>query len=211
MRRGAWSRDPLIGMELDGKTLGIVGLGAIGQRVARQALGFGMRVIAHDPNVQTPADAAIRMVSLAELLAGADVVTLHTRFTPETFKLIDGRALAALRPGALLVNTARGELVDEAALTAALGSGRLAGAALDTFANEPLHAESPLRLLPNVVLSPHVAGQTAEALVKVGLAAADAILDELSGRRPAHVYNCEAYAARLARGAFAIPLLGKPG
>jgi D-3-phosphoglycerate dehydrogenase len=207
MRRGAWSRDPLVGMELDGKTLGIVGLGAIGQRVARQALGFGMRVIAHDPNVPTPPDAGIRMVSLVELLASADIVTLHTRFTPGTAKLIDAATLAAMRPNALLVNTARGELVDEAALTAALRNGGLAGAALDTFAEEPLSAESPLRAMPNVVLSPHVAGQTAEAVVKVGLAAADAILDELAGRRPAHVYNPEAYVARLKNGSFAVPIL----
>ena len=143
MRQGTWLRDPLVGMELDGKTLGIVGLGSIGQRVARQALGFGMRVIAHDLNAPTPPDAAIRMVSLAELLASADVVTLHTRFTPGTAKLIDAAALAAMRPSALLVNTARGELVDEAALTAALRSGSLTGAALDTFAEEPLPAESP--------------------------------------------------------------------
>ena len=211
MRQGTWLRDPLVGMELDGKTLGIVGLGAIGQRVARQALGFGMRVIAHDPNAPTPPDAAIRMVSLAELLASADIVTLHTRFTPGTAKLIDAAALAAMRPSALLVNTARGELVDEAALTAALRSGSLTGAALDTFAEEPLPAELPLRAMPNVVLSPHVAGQTAEAVVKVGLAAADAILDELAGRRPAHVYNPEAYAARLKNGSFAVPILDAPG
>ena len=147
------------------------------------------------------------MVSLAELLASADVVTLHTRFTPGTAKLIDAAALAAMRPSALLVNTARGELVDEAALTAALRSGSLTGAALDTFAEEPLPAESPLRAMPNVVLSPHVAGQTAEAVVKVGLAAADAILDELAGRRPAHVYNPEAYVARLKNGSFAVPIL----
>ena len=148
MRQGTWLRDPLVGMELDGKTLGIVGLGSIGQRVARQALGFGMRVITHDLNAPTPPDAAIRMVSLAELLASADVVTLHTRFTPGTAKLIDAAALAAMRPSALLVNTARGELVDEAALTAALRSGSLTGAALDTFAEEPLPAESPRARCP---------------------------------------------------------------
>jgi D-3-phosphoglycerate dehydrogenase len=207
MRQGAWSRDPLVGMELDGKTLGIVGVGSIGQRVARQALGFGMRVVAHDPNVPVPPDAAIRMVSLAELLAGADIVTLHTRLMPGTAKLIDAAALAAMRPSALLVNTARGELVDEVALTAALHNGSLAGAALDTFATEPLSADSPLRAMPNVILSPHVAGQTADAVVKVALAAVDAILSELAGHRPAHVYNPEAYAIRNMTGAFSAPCL----
>jgi D-3-phosphoglycerate dehydrogenase len=207
MRQGAWLRDPLVGMELDGKTLGIIGLGAIGRRVARQALGFGMHVVAHDPNVPTPPDAAVRMAGFAELLASADIITLHTRYAPGSAKLIDAAALTAMRPGALLLNTARGELVDDAALTAALRSGHLAGAALDTFSEEPLPAESPLRAMPNVVLSPHVAGQTAEAVVKVGLAAADAILSEFSGRRPAHVYNPEAYAMRRKTGAFATPLL----
>jgi D-3-phosphoglycerate dehydrogenase / 2-oxoglutarate reductase len=211
MRRGTWLRDPLVGMQLDGKALGIVGLGAIGRRVARQALGFGMHVMAHDPNMQASPDAAVRIVPFAELLAGADILTLHTRLTPETFRLIDARALAMMRPTALLVNTARGELVDEAALIAALRSGHLAGAALDTFADEPLSAQSPLRSLPGVVLSPHVAGQTAEALVQVGVAAADAILDELAGRRPAHVYNPDAYVARLEHGLFTDPLLGNPG
>ena len=104
--------------------------------------------------------------------------------------------IAAMKPGAFLVNTARGELVDEAALIRALRSGQIAGAALDTYAVEPLATDSPLRRLPNVLLSPHVAGQTAGAVVKVGRAAAQAILDELAGKRPAFTVNPEAYLMR---------------
>lgn len=137
MRGGAWSRAPLVGAELDGQTLGIVGLGAIGRRVARQALGFGMHVLAADPQLVTSGDARIELTTLDDLLARADVVTLHTRLTNETAHLIDARALALMKQGAYLVNTARGELVDEAALIEALATGALAGAALDTYEHEP--------------------------------------------------------------------------
>ncbi len=136
---------------------------------------------------------------LMEMLAAADVVSLHARLTPETYGMIDARAIAAMRPGAVLVNTARGELVDEAALIAALQTGHLTGAALDTYAVEPLPAGSPLRSMANVVLSPHVAGQTKAAVLQVGLAAAQAILDEFAGRRPRFVVNAAAYAVRSPR------------
>lgn len=201
MRAGDWDRDPQIGLELEGKTLGIVGLGEIGRRVARQGQGFGMRVIAADPHVDEAAAAAagVALLPLARLLGEADVVSLHMRLDPSTNRIIDRAALAAMKPTAILVNTARGELIDEPALVDALESRRIAGAALDTFAEEPLVRTSALRRLPNVILSPHVAGQTREALVKVGLAAADAIIDELAGRRPAYVYNPEAYVRRSAR------------
>lgn len=198
MRRSAWDRSPLIGWELDGKTFGILGLGAIGRRVARQALGFGMRVVAHDPRA-TEALPGVELACPDAVMARADILSLHMRLDSTTRSLIGARALAAMKPGAVLVNTSRGEIVDEEALCDALKSGRLAGAALDTFASEPLVMGSPLRDMPNVILSPHVAGQTREALVRVGIAAADAILDELSGRQPAHVFNPEAYAHRAAR------------
>ena len=200
MRRGEWSRGPLVGLELEGKTLGIVGLGAIGRRVARQALGFGMRVLAHDPLLAASPVADVEMVGFEHVLARSDIVTLHMRLDPTTHGLIDATAIAAMRPSAILVNTSRGEIVDEAALVAALREGRLAGAALDTFEAEPLAATSPLRAMANVILSPHVAGQTHEALARVGVAAAQAIIDELAGRRPAHVFNPEAYERRGLRG-----------
>ena len=196
MRLGQWSRDPLVGAELDGKTLGIVGIGAVGRRVARQAQGFGMRVVAYDPLTAQAPIAGVETMDLASLLAEADIVTLHLRLSAATSRLIDAQALATMKRSAMLVNTARGEIVDEPALIEALRSGGIAGAALDTFAEEPLVSNSPLRAMPNVVLSPHVAGQTHEALVRVGMAAADAIIDELAGRRPAFVWNPEAYGRR---------------
>lgn len=195
MRAGEWKRDPLVGMELDGATLGVIGYGAIGRRVARQGLGFGMRVLACDP-AATATDGGVRLVALDELLAQADVVTLHTRLTADNAHLVDARALSRMKPGAVLVNTARGELVDETALLAALTSGALRGAALDTFEREPLAADHPLRRLPNVLLSPHVAGQTEAAVQRVARAAAQCILDELAGTRPRFVYNPEAYYRR---------------
>jgi phosphoglycerate dehydrogenase-like enzyme len=196
MRAGTWSRGSLVGEALEGKTLGIVGFGAVGSRVARAAAGFGMHVIAAAGRGPDVAATPVPVLPLAELLAVADIVSLHVRLTPETRGMIDARAIAAMRPGAVLVNTARGELVDEAALIAALQTGHLSGAALDTYAVEPLASDSPLRRMANVVLSPHVAGQTKEAVLLVGLAAAQAILDELAGRCPRFVVNPQAYAAR---------------
>ena len=198
MHAGDWDRDPLVGAQLDGRTLGVVGYGAIGRRVARQALGFGMRVLASDP-VAGAVEAGVTMTSLDELLARSDVVSVHARLTSDSVHLLDARALARMKPGAYLVNTARGELIDEAALAAALQSGALSGAALDTYEHEPLPSQSPLRSLPNVLLSPHVAGQTAPALRRVAIAAAQSILDELAGRVPSFVYNPDAYHHRSAR------------
>ncbi len=204
MRTGGWRRSPLVGRALEGSTLGIVGYGGVGQRVARIAAGFGMEVLAAQSDRIDPVP--VPTLPLPELLARADIVSLHLRLTDETAGIIDARAIAAMKPGAVLVNTARGELVDEAALIAALQTGHLGGAALDTFAAEPLSAASALRQMPNVVLSPHVAGQTKDAVLRVGLAAVQAILDEFDGRRPAFVVNPEAYAMRdrATRGAFAI-------
>jgi len=198
MRAGHWQRDPLVGAELDGRTLGVVGYGAIGRRVARAALGFGMRVLACDV-ARTAPEPGVAMVPLDALLAQADVVSLHTRLTPHNAHLIDAAALARMKPGAFLVNTARGELVDEPALAAALERGALRGAALDTYEREPLAADSPLRRMDRVLLSPHVAGQTDAALGRVAVTAAQCILDELAGRVPAFVYNPEAYANRPTR------------
>jgi len=203
MRDGLWARDQLIGGALEGRALGIVGHGAVGTRVARIAQGFGMRVLAAETGRAgvVPAPGPVPLVPLRELLGWSDIVSLHLRLTPDNVGIIDAAALAAMKPGAVLVNTARGELVDEAALIEALRSGHLAGAALDTYAVEPLPLASPLRRMARVLLSPHVAGQTGEALRRVGLAAARAILDEFDGARPAFVVNPEAYAARRDAGA----------
>ena len=196
MRQGLWAREPQIGPALEGRTLGIVGCGAVGQRVARIAQAFGMTVLASVPS-RPGNPLPVPVMPLATLLPRCDVVSLHLRLTANNAGIINA---AAMKPGAFLVNTARGELVDEPALIAALQSGHLAGAALDTYATEPLPADSPLRSMPNVVLSPHVAGQTHDAILRVGLATVQAILDEFDGRRPACVVNPEAYAVR-AQGA----------
>ncbi len=201
MRAGGWSRSALVGEALEGKTIGVVGFGAVGSKVARIAAGFGMRVVASTGSVSTAAPKPVPSFPLREMLAMADIVSLHTRLMPATFGMIDATMIEAMKPGAVLVNTARGELVDETALIMALQSRHLAGAALDTYAVEPLAADAPLRCLPNVVLSPHVAGQTKDAVLNVGLAAARAILDEQAGRQPAFVVNPEAYTTRAARAA----------
>lgn len=196
MREGLWSRGPLVGGALEGRTLGIVGCGAVGMRVARIAQAFGMDVLASEPSRRDAPLPPIPTVELLELLGRADVVSLHLRLMPGNAGLIDAAAIVAMKPGAILVNTARGELVDEAALIAALNAGHLTGAALDTYAVEPLPADSPLRSMPNVLLSPHVAGQTGDAMVRVGHVAVQAILDEFDGRRPAFVVNPEVYEVR---------------
>ena len=189
MRGGGWSRAPQIGAVLEGKTLGVVGFGQIGQRVVRIAQGFGMVVLVADPRALMP-DGVTR-VPLGQVLTKADIVSIHARLTPDTVALVDPWAM---RSGSILVNTARGEIVREDALIAALRAGHLAGAALDTYAVEPLAADSPLRAMENVVLSPHVSAQTREAMAAMGRTAAAAILDVLAGRRPRFVRNPGVYA-----------------
>jgi D-3-phosphoglycerate dehydrogenase len=196
VRQGGWSRGPLVGPQLAGKTLGILGLGAVGSHVARLALGFGMRVVACDPFARPPQHLDVEMVAREDLLARADFVTIHMRATPETHHYMNRDAFAAMKPGAVVLNTSRGELVDEDALADALESGHLGGAALDVFEVEPLPGDSRLRRCPNVLLSPHVAGQAREVVRLVGITAAEAIVAELSGHRPLNIYNPAAYEAR---------------
>jgi (S)-sulfolactate dehydrogenase len=169
--QGSWPRNALIGGELFGRTLGLVGFGAIARQTAARARALGMRIAAHDPHL--PADdpnwAGAARVGMAELLATADVLSLHVPLTPETRRMIDAAALARMKPSAVVVNAARGGVLDEAALAAALRDRRLAGAALDVFEEEPLSARSgeKFRGVPNLILTPHVAGVTAESNVRV--------------------------------------------
>ncbi len=155
-----WEPDLLLGADVHGATLGLVGFGAIGQAMARRAQGFGMRVLAWSRTRREVPGA--RFVSLASLLAAADFVSVHVALSAETRGLLDRAAIAQMKRGAVLVNTARGGIVDEAALADALRTGQLRAAGLDVFANEPLEAASPLRDLPNVVLTPHI-GSASEA------------------------------------------------
>jgi len=178
---GRWEKSAFSGTELRGKTLGLVGLGRVGTEVARRARALEMKVLAYDPYV-TPAAAReveVELTPLEDLLRRSDVLSLHTSLSPATDKMIDASALAKMKKGAWLVNCARGELIDEAALAEALRSGHLAGAALDTFAQEPPR-NSPLIGLPNVIATPHIAGSTAEAQEEVGTAIAQQVRDYLA-------------------------------
>ncbi len=178
---GRWEKSGAAGTELRGKTLGLVGLGRVGTEVARRARGLEMKVLAHDPYV-TPAAAReveVELVTLDELLKRADVISLHTSLSPATEKMFGAAAFAKMKRGARLVNCARGELIDEAALAEALKSGQLAGAAVDTFAEEP-PKNSPLIGLANLIATPHIAGSTAEAQEEVGTAVAQQVRDYLA-------------------------------
>jgi D-3-phosphoglycerate dehydrogenase len=183
VREGAWPR--MVGLELGGKTLGIVGLGQIGKAVCRRAKGFGMRVVAYDlyPDERFAGSWGLRYLRLDELLAAADIVTLHAPVTTETRHLIDAAALTRTKPGAYLINTARGELIDEQALADALQSGRLAGAACDVFTHEP-PTGSPLLALDTFIAMPHSAGQTTAGLRKMGEMTAENVLRALAGEEP---------------------------
>lgn len=180
VRGGAWR--PIVGRGLDGLTLGIVGFGNIGTRVGVLARAFGMRILITDPIVNETALAAVdgRAVALHKLLAGADAVTLHVPLAGDTWHLIGAAEFAAMRPSTFLVNTARGGVVDEAALVSALRDGRIAGAALDVTEAEPLPADSPLRGAPNLLLSPHTAGYSDTALATVTMSCAESLLAALA-------------------------------
>lgn len=180
MAAGKWPRARLSdGREALGKTLGLVGFGDIGRRTAALARAFGMEVIAHDPMLAADdpvwATSGVRGVGFDELLAQADAVSLHVPLVPATRHLIDVGRLAAMKSGAVLINTARGGVVDEAALADALRAGHLGGAALDVFTEEPLPVGSPLAEAPNLILTPHIGGVTQEANARVSMMIAQAV------------------------------------
>jgi (S)-sulfolactate dehydrogenase len=181
---GKWPRMTMIGQELAGKRLGLVGFGAIARLTARKALAMGMSVAAYDPFVEPQNEAwhGIARLELSRLLTTSDVVSLHTPLTPQTLHLIDAAAMKQMRPGSILINAARGGVVDEGALIEALRSKRLGGAALDVLESEPLAAAAGAawRDLPNLVLTPHIAGVTEESNVRVSQVIARTVKDALS-------------------------------
>src|SRR5437763_7002641 len=181
MRRGEWDRKRFEGTELRGKTIGIVGLGRIGGHVAQVARAFGMQLVGHDPYLAPgrAAELQVKLLPLDQLLRQADVVTLHVAYTEQTHHLINTERLQLMKPTAVLINTARGELVDEQAVAEAVRAKRIAGAAIDVFAVEPLPADSPLRQLPGVILTPHLAASTAEAQERVSLEVCTAVREAL--------------------------------
>ncbi|MFN3613712.1 MAG: 2-hydroxyacid dehydrogenase [Rubrimonas sp.] len=191
LRGGEWRGDlyraDAAGRELSEMTVGVIGYGAIGSRVVRLLRAFGARVLVADPYVQlSAADAAdgVRLVDRMQLLAEADVVTLHARVTPETTGFIDADAFARMKPGAIFVNTARGPMVDYDALHAALAGGRLRGAMLETFAIEPAPPDWPLLKLPNVTLTPHIAGASIKTVTIAAAQAAEEVRRHLDGQPP---------------------------
>jgi D-3-phosphoglycerate dehydrogenase len=180
-RAGKWEKKKFLGNELRGKTLGILGLGSIGREVVRRARAFEMRILASDPyvNPETAADLGVELVEAARLYAESDYLTLHVALTPETRGMLNRRAFEQMKPGIRIVNCARGELMDQEALSEALESGRVAGAALDVFQPEPPPADFPLFRFESLIATPHIAGSTEEAQEIVGVRIAEQILEYL--------------------------------
>ena len=196
LKQGRWERSRWAGTELAEKTLGMLGLGRIGQQVARRALGLGMRVVAYDPFVTRERfrELGVEYVETpGDVYAAADFLTLHLPLTDDTRGSVDASAFAGMRPGVRIVNAARGELLDEGALTDALQSGQVAGAAIDVFSSEPY--DGPLLELENVVVTPHLAASTAEAQDRAGIVVAEQVAAALEGRMVANAVNIPAVAA----------------
>jgi glyoxylate reductase len=193
-----WSPTGWLGADLDGATLGMVGFGKIGQAVARRAQGFGLRLLYSDPSDHPELDAALetKRVPLELLLEESDFVSLHVPLTPATRGLIDAQALQRMKPGAYLINTARGPVVDNAALVEALQQGWIAGAALDVTDPEPLPAGHPLYSSPNCLISPHIGSATTNTRRRMAELAAENLLAGLSGKRLPYCANPQVYQAR---------------
>jgi D-3-phosphoglycerate dehydrogenase / 2-oxoglutarate reductase len=196
LKQGRWERSAYSGVELAGKTLGVLGFGRIGQQVARRAQGLGMRVVAYDPFVASDRFrelGAERAPTPEDVLGGADFLTLHLPLTDDTRGFLDAKAFAAMRDGVRIVNAARGELVDEEALVQALRDGKVAGAALDVFPSEPY--SGPLLELENVVVTPHLAASTEEAQDRAGLIVAEQVTAALEGGLVTNAVNIPAIGA----------------
>lgn len=191
MRSGGWGEYP--GVLVCGKTLGLIGLGQIGQAVAKRAAGFGMRILAFDPP-QAEKGAPhglppVEFVSLDQLLAESDFVSVHAPALPETRGLFNAARFAQMKPAAYFINTARGALVDDAALVEALEQGRIAGAAIDVYQQEPCPPDHPLRRAPRCLLTPHNAFNAVEAAAAMSRLSAQAVIDLMQARRPVAVCN----------------------
>ncbi len=191
VRRGEWERkySDLVGVELMGKTVGILGLGRIGSAVARRLKGFDVNLLYYDKveRREVEEELGIRRVGLEELLSTSDIITLHVPLTPETHHMISSREFDLMKDGAYLVNLARGRVIDEEALMEALRSGKLAGAALDVFEEEPPRRDNPLLSLENVILTPHIGASTREAMRRMALQSAEGVLTALRGGIPPNV------------------------
>jgi len=183
VKRGEWTRSKFMGIELSGKILGVIGLGRIGTRVTTRARAFGMRVLAYDPYIaQTVGEkVGAEMVSLDDLLAQADVITVHTPLSDETRGMLGAKEIAKMKDGVIALNIARGGLYDEKALADALASGKISGAAVDVYVEEPPQKDHPLLKLNNVILSPHIGANTIEAQDRVAVQTSEMVVDALRG------------------------------
>jgi len=201
MRRGEWKRSSFTGVELRGRTLGIIGLGKIGQAVADRARGLEMNVIGYDPFV-TVEQAALHGITMAEvdaILEKADVITVHVPLNKATRGIINADNIGKLKPGVMLINVARGGVYDEAAVAQALIDGKIAGAAFDVYESEPPAADNPLLSAPNTVLTPHLGALTAEAQLRVAEEACEQVIDVLAGRSARYAVNAPLLTPETAR------------
>jgi D-3-phosphoglycerate dehydrogenase len=198
VRTGAWARASFKGAELRDRTLGLVGAGRIGGAVATRCRAFGMHVLAYDPYLteERAQDLRVERATLDRVIEGADILSVHVPLTDDTRGLVDARSIARMKKGAFLVNVARGGVVDEADLVAALESGHLAGAALDVFESEPLPSDSPLRGAPNLVLTPHLGASTAEAQELVATEIAEGVRAALAEGDLSRALNAPAISGR---------------
>jgi len=199
-RRGGykgWEPDIFLGVNLIGKTLGVIGLGRIGSMVARRARGYNMTVLynKHEPDPEAEKELGVVFAPLDELLAKSDFVSLHVPLTEETRHMINKEALAKMKKGSFLINTARGPIVDERDLVEALKNGQLSGAALDVYDNEP-NIDPEFLVMPNTITTPHIASATWEARNKMGEDAVGAIMDCLAGEKPQNLVNKEVWEKR---------------
>jgi D-3-phosphoglycerate dehydrogenase len=192
LRAGNWKIRQNLGMDLEDRTLGIIGMGAIGSLVAQKAvLGLNMKVVAHKRSLAglTPIPGVAYTQDMDEVIGNADFLSLHVPSAPDTKALIGWRELSLMKPGAFLVNTARGDVVDNSALYEALRDGKIAGAALDVFPGEVIHGDDPLLTLSNVILTPHAAAFTEQSVARMSLYAAVGIHEVLSGQIPSRPVN----------------------
>jgi D-3-phosphoglycerate dehydrogenase len=191
LKAGKWDRKSYMGVELRGKTLGIIGFGRIGRAIAKRALAFEMTVITTDPFIpaDVTADLGVELVDLETLYARSDFITLHSLITEETRGMINHASIAKMKPGVRIINAARGALINEADLAEAIKSGQVAGAALDVYTEEPPAADNPLLALDNVIDTPHLAASTSDAQVAVAVDAAQLIVDALLHNKYNNVVN----------------------
>lgn len=182
MRQGHWDKSTHKSLELQGRTIGLVGFGAIGRRVALTALSMGMRVIAYDPYAKD-VSSDVQLVDLNTLFSESDVLSLHCPLTDANRHMINAQSLAQMKPGAILVNTARGGLIDEKALVSALNCGKLRAAGLDSFEREPFAVPHPLQQVGNAILSPHIGGVSDNAYVAMGIGAANNVIAVIGAKQ----------------------------